>query len=121
MLKKENIKPGQTLRCKDTGELVSVISVKKGIEVDYFGNKYHIDDLSGWELQNPIIDNRIVDSKTFAARFKLFLKWIPKEWVHSQPYYLEEYRYMQHVANKLFDYQTATAVDDSEIKYLKNL
>ena len=30
-------------------------------------------------MNNPIKDNRIVNSKTFAVRFKQFLEWIPEK------------------------------------------
>lgn len=72
-------------------------------------------------MNNPIKHNRIVNSKTFAIRFKHFLEWIPKEWVHSQPHYLEEFRYMEYIAGALLQYQIETATDEEEVDYLKRL
>lgn len=72
-------------------------------------------------MNNPIIDNRIVSSETFAVRFKQFLEWIPKEWWMSQPHYYEEFHYMKHVADKLLKYQIDTAADEGEVNYLKRL
>ena len=72
-------------------------------------------------MNNPIIDNRIVSSKTFAVRFKQFLEWIPEEWWMSQPHYYEEFHYMKNVADKLLKYQIETVTDENEIDYLKRL
>lgn len=72
-------------------------------------------------MNSPIIDNRIVNSETFAVRFKQFLEWIPKEWWMSQPHYYEEFEYMKSVANQLLSYQIQTASNEEEINYLKKL
>ena len=87
------------------------------------GKKDYILDnqLHHWSYANPIKDNRIVSSKTFAVRFKQFLDWIPKEFYMSGPHILEEYEYMQIVADQLLKYQIQTATDESEINYLKRL
>lgn len=83
---------------------------------------YILDEqLQHWKYANPIKDNRIVSDYTFAVRFKQFLKWIPKEWWMSQPHYYEEFEYMKWVAESLLKYQTQTACDEYEIKYLKGL
>jgi len=83
---------------------------------------YILDEqLLHWSYANPIIDNRIVDSKTFAVRFKQFLDWIPKEFYMSGPHILEEYEYMQIVADQLLKYQIQTATSKEEIDYLKRL
>lgn len=79
------------------------------------------EQLHHWKLANPIIDNRIVSSKTFAIRFKQFLDWIPKDWRLSQPHYYEEFQYMQHIAKRLLKYQLETVTDKNEIDYLKRL
>ena len=79
------------------------------------------EQLNHWSYGNPIVDNRIVDSKTFAVRFKQFLEWIPKDWWMSQPHYFEEYEYMINIANDLLKYQIHTATDEEEINYLKRL
>jgi hypothetical protein len=74
-----------------------------------------------WSYANPIKDNRIVSSKTFAVRFKQFLDWIPKDWWKSQPHYYEEFQYMQYIAKRLLKYQLETVTDKNEIDYLKRL
>ena len=87
------------------------------------GKKDYILDeqLHHWSYGNPIVNNRIVDSKTFAVRFKQFLEWIPKEFYMSGPHILEEYEYMQMIADDLLKYQIQTATDEEEINYLKRL
>lgn len=83
---------------------------------------YILDEqLHHWSYANPIKDNRIVSSKTFAIRFKQFLDWIPKEFYMSGPHILEEYEYMQIVADHLLKYQIQTATKQEEIDYLKQL
>lgn len=78
--------------------------------------------LKHWKkFENPIKDNRIVSSYTFAVRFKHFLDWIPSEWTMSQPHYDEEYQYIQYIANSLLRWQIETATNENEIKYLKQL
>ena len=79
------------------------------------------EQLLHWSYANPIIDNRIVDSKTFAVRFKQFLNWIPKEFYMSGPHILEEYEYMQIIADHLLKYQIQTATSEEERNYLKGL
>ena len=79
------------------------------------------DWLSIWSFVSPIKNNRIVDSYTFAVRFKQFLDWIPKEFYMSGPHILEEYEYMLDIADSLLKYQIQTATDESEINYLKRL
>lgn len=79
------------------------------------------EQLHHWSYANPIKDNRIVDSKTFAVRFKQFLDWIPKEFYMSGPHILEEYEYMQIIADHLLKYQIQTATSEEERNYLKRL
>jgi len=74
-----------------------------------------------WELLNPIKDNRIVSNKTFATRFRQFLKWIPEDWWMSQPHYYEEFQYMDYVSEMLLAYQIDTATDEDEVNYLKRM
>jgi len=83
---------------------------------------YILDEqLHHWSYGNPIVDNRIVDSYTFAVRFKQFLDWIPKEFYMSGPHILEEYEYMQAISDSLLKYQIQTVTNKSEINYLKRL
>ena len=58
---------------------------------------------------------------TFAIRFKQFLEWVPVNWITSQPHYIEEFEFMDKVADYLLNYQIQTAVDEEEINYLKRL
>ena len=97
--------------------------LKDKIRVWISNKKCYIPDseFNNWEFANPIKDNRIVDSKTFAVRFKQFLEWIPKEFYMSGPHILEEYEYMQIIADDLLKYQIQTATDEEEINYLKRL
>ena len=83
---------------------------------------YILDEqLHHWSYANPIKDNRIILSKTFAIRFKQFLEWVPVNWITSQPHYIEEFEFMDKVADYLLNYQIQTAVDEEEINYLKRL
>lgn len=69
------------------------------------------------ELTCPFQDNRIVNDMTFALRFKSFLKGIQVCDAASE----EELDYMNHVADKLLDYQVNTVDENSdEYRYFKN-
>lgn len=85
--------------------------------------KEYISDekLQHWKYANPIKENRIISSYTFAVRFKQFLEWIPKSWWMSQPHYYDEFEYMMNVANQLLKYQIQTVTEQEEINYLKRL
>ena len=77
--------------------------------------------LHHWSYANPIKDNRIILSKTFAIRFKQFLAWVPAHWITSHPIYMEEFEFMDKVADYLLNYQIQTVTDEEEINYLKRL
>ena len=68
-------------------------------------------------MENPIIDNRIVNDTTFALRFKNFIERVN---VCDQPSE-EEKDYLLMVAKMLLKYQTETATDEEEVNYLKRL
>ena len=68
-------------------------------------------------MENPIIDNRIVNDTTFALRFKNFIQNVN---VCDQPSE-EEKDYLLMVAKRLLKYQTETATDEEEVNYLKRL
>lgn len=68
-------------------------------------------------MNNPIIDNRIISSKTFAVRFKSFIENTNVNDAMSE----EEKDYLLNVANQLLQYQIQTATDKEEIDYLKRL
>lgn len=67
-------------------------------------------------MENPIIDNRVVNSKTFALRFLNFIKNVNVVDCISE----EEKQYLIHVAEELLQYQIETVKDEDEIFYLKN-
>ena len=122
-MKKEDIEPGDIL-ASDDGKIAYVRGICDTHIRVYINHQRDVimdEQLHHWELKNPIIDGRIVDSKTFAVRFEGFLKWIPKNWIQSQPHYLEEYEYMMNVAKRLLKYQISTASSKEEIEYLKYL
>lgn len=68
-------------------------------------------------INNPIKDNRIVSSKTFAIRLKSFIEEVRV----NDPCSEEEKEYLLNVANNLLNYQIQTATDEEEINYLKRL
>lgn len=69
------------------------------------------------KLDIPIIDGRIVSDITFATRLADFLGDIQ---VNDQCGY-EELEYLKSVAGKLLTYQLATATDENEKNYFRNL
>ena len=122
-MNKEQLKKGDYIQ-SDSGKFAYVDKIlQTGIRVWIDRQKDYIfdDQLNHWSYANPIKDNRIVDSYTFAVRFKQFLDWIPKEFYMSGPHILEEYEYMQIIADSLLKYQIQTVTNESEINYLKRL
>lgn len=122
-MKKEDIKKGSVLVSTEGVKAFVIKALKDKLLVQIDGYKAVIvnNDLYLWEFANPIKDNRIIFSKTFAVRFKQFLEWIPKEFYMSGPHILEEYEYMNDIAHRLLNYQIQTASDKEEIDYLKRL
>ena len=122
-MNKEQLKKGDYIQ-SDFGKFAYVDKILPTKVRVWIDNKkdYILDEqLHHWSYGNPIKDNRIIDSKTFAVRFKQFLDWIPKEFYMSGPHILEEYEYMQIIADHLLKYQIRTATDEEEINYLKRL
>jgi len=122
-MKKEQLKRGDKIQ-SNSGQIAFVdVIFPNRVRVWSEGAKFNIfdEELENWSYANPIIDNRIVSSKTFAVRFKRFLEWIPEDWINSQPHYYEEYEYMKSVANQLLKYQIQTVTDKEEIDYLTRL
>ena len=122
-MNKEQLKVGDYLQ-SDSGKFAyvnKILPTKVRVYID--GQKDYILDeqLNHWSYGNPIKDNRVVDSYTFAVRFKQFLDWIPKDFYMSGPHILEEYEYMQIIADNLLKYQIQTATKQEEIDYLKRL
>lgn len=122
-MNKEQLKKGDYIQ-SDSGKFAyvdKILPTKVRVWIDSQKDYILDEQLYHWSYANPIIDNRIIDSKTFAVRFKQFLDWIPKEFYMSGPHILEEYEYMQIIADQLLKYQIQTVTKDSEINYLKRL
>lgn len=122
-MKKEQLKVGDYIQ-SDSGGFAyvdKILPTKIRVWID--GQKDYILDeqLHHWSYANPIIDNRIVSSKTFAIRLKQFLHWIPKEFYLSGPHIEEEFEYLNTIADQLLNYQIQTVTDKEEIDYLKRL
>ena len=73
--------------------------------------------MSKEQLKNPIKDNRIVSSKTFAIRLRNFISNVKV----NDPCSEEEKEYLLRVAENLLYYQIQTVTDEEEINYLKRL
>ena len=122
-MNKTQLKKGDYIQ-SDFGKLAyvdKILPTKARIWIDNQKDYILDEQLSHWSYANPIKDNRIVDSYTFAVRFKQFLDWIPEEFYMSGPHILEEYEYMQIIADSLLKYQIQTVTNESEINYLKRL
>lgn len=122
-MNKEQLKKGDYIQ-SDSGKFAyvdKILPTKVRVWIDRQKDYILDEQLNHWSYANPIVDNRIVDSYTFAVRFKQFLDWIPKEFYMSGPHILEEYEYMQMIADQLLKYQIQTVTKDSEINYLKRL
>ena len=122
-MNKEELKKGDYIQ-SDTGVNAFVNKILPTKIRVWINDKkdYILDEqLYHWSYGNPIVDNRIVSSYTFAVRFKQFLEWIPKEFYMSGPHILEEYEYMLGVADRLLKYQIQTVESEGEINYLKRL
>ena len=122
-MNKEELKKGDYIQ-SDFGKFAyvdKILPTKVRVWID--GQRDYILDeqLHHWSYANPIKDNRIVDSYTFAVRFKQFLDWIPENFYMSGPHILEEYEYMQAISDSLLKYQIQTVADEHEINYLKRL
>ena len=122
-MNKEQLKIGDYLQ-SDTGQFAfvdKILSTKVRVWINNQKDYILDEQLYHWSYGNPIKDNRIVGSVTFAVRFKQFLDWIPEEFYMSGPHILEEYEYMKCMSDHLLKYQIQTVKDESEINYLKQL
>lgn len=122
-MNKEQLKFGDYIQ-SDSGKFAyvdKILQTKVRVWIDNQKDYILDEQLHHWSYANPIKDNRIVNSYTFAVRFKQFLDWIPKEFYMSGPHILEEYEYMQMIADRLLKYQIQTVTKDTEINYLKML
>lgn len=66
-------------------------------------------------VNNPIIDNRLVNDYTFAIRLKLFLEKVEVNDLPGE----EEKEYLLNITNKLIDWQKLTVLNNTEKEYLK--
>ena len=122
-MNKKQLKKGDYIQ-SDSGKFAyvdKILPTKVRVWIDNQKDYILDEQLHHWSYGNPIINNRIVGSYTFAVRFKQFLDWIPKEFYMSGPHILEEYEYMQAISDSLLKYQIQTATNESEIAYLKRL
>ena len=118
-MNKKQLKVGDYIQ-SDSGKFAYVDKIlPTKVRVWTNGQKDYIPDeqLNHWSYANPIKDNRIVSSKTFAIRFKNFIEDTQVNDACSE----EEKEYLLDVANQLLEYQIQTATDESEINYLKRL
>ena len=122
-MNKEQLKKGDIIECNGiTAYVVDPNFNDNYIKVN-LGNTCRArvlinkDWLSVWNFVNPIKDNRIVSDKTFAIRFRNFIKDVQV----NDPASDEEKEYLLNVANQLLKYQIQTVTDEEEIKYLENL
>ena len=118
-MNKEQLKHGDFI---EKGDLIAYVidpNWKNYIKASINGTKILIplDWLEGWHIANPIKNNRLVNDKTFAIRFKNFIETVTLNDACS----FEEKEYLLSVANQLLKYQIQTATDESEIDYLKRL
>lgn len=68
-------------------------------------------------MKNPIIDNRIVNDRTFAIRLYNFVKEVQVNDALSE----EEKIYILNVARNLIKLQIDTCQEDDEFDYLENI
>ena len=122
-MKKEQLKKGDIIECYGIKAYVVNPNFNENYVKVNLGNSCRArvllnkEWLSIWNFVNPIKGNRIVDSKTFATRFKNFIEDVNVNDAWSE----EEKEYLLDIANQLLKYQIQTATDESEIDYLKRL
>ena len=122
-MKKEQLKRGDIIECCGITAYVVDPNYKENYVKVNLGNicrarvLINKDWLSIWNFVSPIKNNRIVSDKTFAVRFRNFIKDIQV----NDPCSEEEQEYLLNVANQLLNYQIQTVTDEEEIDYLKRL
>lgn len=122
-MKKEQLKKGDIIECSGITAYVVDPNFNDNYVKVNLGNTCRArvlinkDWLSIWKFVSPIKDNRIVSNKTFALRFRNFIKDVHVNDAASE----EEKEYLLNVANQLLEYQIQTVTDESEINYLKKL
>ena len=122
-MNKEQLKKGDIIECSGITAYVVDPNFNDNYVKVSLGNTYRArvlinkDWLSIWNFISPIKDNRIVSDKTFAIRFRNFIKDVQV----NDPASDEEKEYLLNVANQLLRYQIQTVTDEKEINYLKRL
>ena len=122
-MNKEQLKKGDIIECRGITVYVVDPNYKDNYVKGNLGNTCRAkvlinkDWLSVWKFVSPIKDNRIVSNKTFAVRFRNFIKDVQVNDACSE----EEKEYLLDVANQLLKYQIQTATDEEEVAYLKRL
>lgn len=122
-MKKEQLKRGDIIECCGITAYVVDPNYKENYVKVNLGNicrarvLINKDWLSIWNFVSPIKNNRIVSDKTFAVRFRNFIKDIQV----NDPCSEEEQEYLLNVADQLLNYQIQTVIDEEEINYLKRL
>jgi len=122
-MNKEQLKKGDIIECNGITAYVVDPNYKDNYVKVNLGNTCRArvlinkDWLSIWSFVNPIKNNRIVSDKTFAIRFKNFIKDVN---VNDACSY-EEKEYLLNIADELLNYQIETACEESEINYLKRI
>ena len=122
-MNKEQLKKGDIIECNGITAYVVDPNFNNNYVKVNLGNTYKArvlinkDWLSIWNFISPIKDNRIVSDKTFAIRFRNFIKDVQV----NDPASDEEKEYLLNVSNQLLNYQIQTATDEKEINYLKRL
>lgn len=118
---KEQLKHGDLIECCDIIAYVIDANYKDNyIKVNLNGTCKALinkDWLSIWKFVNPIKNNRIISDKTFAIRFKEFIKNVTVNDACS----FDEKEYFLNIANQLLKYQIQTVTNEEEIDYLKRL
>lgn len=120
-MNKEQLKHGDLIECCDIIAYVIDANYKDNyIKVNLNGTCKALinkDWLSIWKFVNPIKNNRIISDKTFAIRFKEFIKNVTVNDACS----FDEKEYFLNIANQLLKYQIQTVTNEEEIDYLKRL
>ena len=120
-MNKEQLKIGDYLQ-SDLGSeafVDKILPTKIRVWINGKKRLYYILDkqLYHWSYANPIKNNRVVSSKTFAIRLKNFVENVKVNDSCSE----EEKEYLLNVSNQLLKYQIQTVTDEEEINYLKRL
>lgn len=122
-MNKEQLEKGDIIECCGITAYVVDPNYKENYVKVNLGNTckarvlINKDWLSIWNFVNPIKNNRIISDKTFAVRFRNFIKDVQV----NDPCSEEEKEYLFRIASDLLNYQVRTATDKEEIDYLNRI